>query len=172
MYVTGIFQDFVKYQLTVRENIGFGNLNLMHKDNFLFNATLKAGAKEVILSLPRKLNEQLGTFFNNGIDLSTGQWQKIALSRMFLRDAEVYFLDEPTASLDPIAELKIFEQFSNVTKNKTTITISHRLGSCKNADKILVLRNGFLIEQGTHEELMELDGYYASMYLSQAKWYK
>ncbi|KQO17408.1 ABC transporter ATP-binding protein [Paenibacillus sp. Leaf72] len=167
--VTSVFQDFVRYQLTLRENIGFGNVEKMDDEALLNNSINKAGLEKKIFK--KGFDTQLGTIFNGGVDLSIGQWQKISLSRAFISEAEIIILDEPTAALDPITEVEVFDKFLELSGDKTAIFITHRLGSCKSADNILVLDNGKLIEQGTHEELVKMNGEYAEMFKMQSEWY-
>jgi len=160
-----IFQDFTKYELTCRENIGLGNINLMDNDVKLQAAINKAYANETVDALPKGIDTQLGVWFSGGVQLSGGQWQKIALSRAFLRDADCYILDEPSASLDPVSEYEIFQRVSELTKGKISIFISHRLYNLRKiSSRILVLKDGQLTEQGTHEELMDLNGHYGYLY--------
>ncbi|ERI11804.1 ABC transporter, ATP-binding protein [Aneurinibacillus aneurinilyticus ATCC 12856] len=156
------------YQLSARENIMLGEKD----EERLEEAILKTGAHEIISLLPHGFDTQLGRLFEGGQDLPYGQWQKIAMSRAFFREAEVIFLDEPTSALDPKAEAEVFKNFMELTKEKTAIFISHRLGSCQSADLILVLKNGQLIEKGTHQELMSIDSVYSEMFNTESKWYK
>lgn len=166
-----VFQDFNRYFLTVRENVAFGNIEKIYDDASLYIAAGRAGIQKDVEKLIKGFDTELGRLFSSGHELSGGQWQKIALSRAFLRDAEILVLDEPTASLDPIAEANIFERFMDLADGKTAIFISHRLGSCKKADRILVLKNGEIVEAGTHDQLMSMNGEYNRMFTSQAKWY-
>lgn len=160
-----IFQDFNRYELTCRENIGLGNIDFINNDDKLNKAIERAYATEMINELPNGIDTQLGVWFKKGVQLSGGQWQRIALSRAFLRDAECYILDEPSSSLDPISEHEIFQRVSNLTKNKISILISHRLFNLgKISSSILVLKEGRLIEKGSHEELMKLKGHYKYLY--------
>ena len=165
-------QDFVRYQLTVRENVGFGDVEKMDDDSRVVHAMELGGAKEFVSELPKQLDTRLGKDFPESTDLSGGQWQRIATSRGFMRTPQVMVLDEPTASLDPLQEAEVFERFAKMAQGRTTIMVSHRLASCKLADRILVFSKGRLIEMGTHEELMALNGEYAAMYREQAKWYQ
>jgi ABC-type multidrug transport system fused ATPase/permease subunit len=167
-----IFQDFVKYQMTVRENIAFGQVEKIDDFEEIEKATKKADAEEFILKLPEKYENMLGTRFEGGTDLSLGQWQRIALARAFIRDSSVIILDEPTASLDAKAEYEIFKKFTELTKDKNTFLISHRFSTVRLADRIFVLERGKLLEQGTHEELLEQGGRYAEMFSLQAEGYK
>ena len=169
--VTAVFQDFVQYQLTACENIGIGRYKNMEDRQAIYNAAKKSGAHVFLSSLKNGYETELGPFFLDGQELSYGQWQKVAISRAFFRDAEIIVLDEPTASLDPLAEAALFNQFMELTEGKTSFFISHRLGSCRNADRILVLKDGCLVENGHHDELLSLNGTYAQMFSEQAKWY-
>lgn len=126
----------------------------------------------MLLSMKNGLSSTLGAEFNQGQELSGGQWQRIAIARALMRDADILILDEPTASLDPQAELDIFQHFHELSKGRTTITISHRLGPARLADQILVLSDGELIEQGNHKQLMNLNGEYWALFQSQAHWYQ
>ncbi|PWW07441.1 ATP-binding cassette subfamily B protein [Paenibacillus cellulosilyticus] len=169
--VTAVFQDFVRYQSTVRDNIGFGALDRLQDNSWLEVAASKSGANEIIESLPEQFDTMLGPMFEGGRELSQGQWQKIAISRAYFRDAELVVLDEPTASMDPMTEAAVFENFLQIAEGKTTLLISHRLGICKAVDHIIVMKHGRIVEQGTHEELLRLGGEYEQMYQVQSKWY-
>jgi ATP-binding cassette subfamily B protein len=169
--ITAVFQDFVRYQLTVRENIGFGSVNRLTDNGWLEAAAAKSGANEFIEGLQDGVDSWLGAMFDGGRELSQGQWQKIAISRAYFRDAEVVVLDEPTASMDPMTEASVYENFLRMAEGKTTLLISHRLGICKAVDLIFVMKKGQLVEQGTHEELLRQGGEYAQMYQIQSKWY-
>lgn len=171
--VSAVFQDFIRYQLTLRENIGFGDILSINNESQLEVAATKTGIDLISQRLPNGYDTQLGHEYEGGNELSQGQWQKIALSRSFFNvDAELVIYDEPTAALDPFAEAELFKQFSELVEGKTSIMISHRLGSCRNVDLILVLKEGHLVEQGTHEELIQLQGEYAKMYMAQSQWYE
>ncbi len=167
-----IFQDFGKYAVTVEENIQFGDV---HKDadrDAVIYAATQSSAKDYIEKLPDGYETPLMRIFEpNGIELSIGQWQKLAIARAFYADSEILILDEPTASLDAIAEQEIFNQFDQLREDKTTIFVSHRLSSATMADQIVVLENGCLIEHGTHEELMKQEGKYFELFSTQAKRY-
>jgi len=160
-----IFQDYNRYQMTCRENIGMGNLELMDDDLRIMDSIHKADADEVINNLHDGIDTSLGTWFNHGIELSGGQWQKIALARAFLRNADMYILDEPSSALDPLSEYEVFKKSSDLIKDKIGIFITHRLINVKkiSAD-VLVLKNGLLIEQGTHNELVSYNSYYRHLY--------
>lgn len=167
-----VFQDFVCYSLTACENVGFGDVERMGDQGCLEAAARRAGALELIEGLPDGWDTYLGRVFGNGVDPSIGQWQKLALARAFMRDAQVYILDEPTASLDAIAEREFYESVHELTRGKTTIFISHRFSTVRMADKIIVLDDGRIVEQGSHDELMAMDGHYAEMFNAQAERYR
>ncbi|MCY7487447.1 ABC transporter ATP-binding protein [Paenibacillus alvei] len=163
--VSAVFQDYVQYQLTVKENIMFddsdGNRDLRKA------SLIKTGLHDYVTQLPLGEDTLLGYQFAGGHELSIGQWQKLSLSRAFYKNSELIILDEPTASLDPFAEEMLFKTIDDLTKDKTTIFISHRLSSCRYADKIVVLDNGTLSEVGSHSELLCRDGLYKKMYATQ-----
>ncbi|HEX6290702.1 MAG TPA: ABC transporter ATP-binding protein [Herpetosiphonaceae bacterium] len=167
-----IFQDFVRYHATVRENIGFGQIDAMSDDRRIISAAERGGADEVVARLPDAYDTMLGAWFEKGQELSGGQWQKIALSRAFMRDGEVLVLDEPTAALDAEREYEIFQRFRELTDGKIALLISHRFSTVRMADRIVVLENGQLTELGTHQELLVLDGTYAKLFNMQAAGYR
>jgi ATP-binding cassette subfamily B protein len=169
---SAVFQDFYQYHLTVRENIAFGNLERADDRAAIERAAQLSGADGVVASLPNGYDTLLGKAFEDGTDLSVGQWQKIAVARAYMRDARVLVLDEPTAALDAKAEVGIYRQFRDASQGKTSLLISHRLGSARLADRIIVLANGRISEQGSHAELMARGGQYATMLGIQAKWYQ
>jgi len=166
-----IFQDFVRYHLTARENIGFGQLEYVDDAERIGRAADKGGAAPVIEKLPNNYETLLGRTFEQSVDLSGGEWQKLALGRAFMREAQVLILDEPTAALDALAEYEVYKRFAELTAEKTTIFISHRFSTVRMAQQILVLENGQLIEEGTHTELMARNGQYAKMFTTQAERY-
>jgi len=166
-----IFQDYVHYLLTVRENIALGKVERLDDAEAIRQVAATSGADEFISKLQNGWETEVGAGFFGGQELSGGQWQKIALSRALFKDAEIIILDEPTAALDPIAEADLLRKFVDIAKNKTAIFITHRLGSCKSVDRILVLKDGRLVEEGSHQQLMDMDGEYAYMFRSQAQWY-
>lgn len=170
-HVTAVFQDFVQYPFTAKENIAIGQIDKLPDMNAIRASAAKSGADEFIHSLRNGYDTEIGPFYLGGQDLSYGQWQKIAISRAFIRNADVIVLDEPTASIDPLAEVAVYERFLELAEGKTAIFISHRLGSCRYADRILVMKEGQLVECGSHEELLSLNGEYAHMFRMQAKWY-
>jgi ATP-binding cassette, subfamily B, bacterial len=168
-----IFQDYNRYQLKVGENIGVGDITAIGEAARWAEAAEKGQAAEFIETLPERYETQLGRWFNNGQELSGGQWQRIALARAFMRrNAEILVLDEPTSSMDTQTEAEIFEYFSALTRDKIAILISHRFSTVRRADSIVVLDGGRIIEQGSHEELLALDGRYAQLFELQARAYR
>ena len=167
-----VFQDFVRYETTVRENIVFGWLEGRDDTRALAATVARSGADEVVAALPDGLDTPLGKEFHTGVDLSVGQWQKLAIARAYFRPADILILDEPASALDAKAEAAVYEHFARMAEASTVLLISHRLGSCRIADRILVLRDGALVEQGTHAELLAADGEYAVLYRLQAAWYR
>jgi ATP-binding cassette subfamily B protein len=167
-----IFQDYVQYNLTVRENIRLGNIRLDPQDERIINAARHAGADAFVAGLPKGYDTVLGKWFEDGEELSVGEWQKIALARAFLRDAPLLVLDEPTSAMDANAEYELFRQFSRLAENRTAILISHRFSTVRMADYIYVLAHGRIIEQGSHDELMHIGGTYARMFEIQARQYR
>jgi ATP-binding cassette subfamily B protein len=168
-----VFQDFNRYHLTVRENVGFGSTEHMDDETRLGRAIEQGGATEVLQSLSKGVDTQLGRWFKDGTELSGGQWQKIALARAFMReDASVLILDEPTAALDAEAEHAVFERFRMLSKGRTTFVVSHRFPTVRMADRILVLDGGRVIEEGSHAELLAHRGKYAKMFELQAAGYQ
>lgn len=169
--VSAVFQDYTKYDMTIRENIAFGNLKKLNTDLEIKKAAKLGMIDEKIGQLHDGLDTRLGTIYGDGSNLSEGQWQKLNLARLFLSEAGLLVLDEPTAAMDAKAESELYETFLNLSKKKSCILISHRLGSTKICDRILVLSNGKILEQGSHKELMRNDGMYARMYEAQSSWY-
>lgn len=168
-----IFQDFSRYQFAVGENIGAGDVRYFDDEERWKTAADKGMSDTFIKNLPAGYSTQLGKWFKDGQELSGGQWQKIALSRAFMRtEADILVLDEPTAAMDAAAEANIFEHFRNLTKNRIAILISHRFSTVRMASQIVVIENGRIIERGTHQELMTLDGHYAGLFSLQAAGYK
>jgi ATP-binding cassette subfamily B protein len=169
--LAAVFQDYASFQLTARENIGFGDLARLHDGAALARAATRAGIGDLLAALPKGPDTCLGRQFGD-TDLSGGQWQRVALARAFLRDADLLVLDEPTAALDPLAELALFERFAELVAGRTAVMISHRLGIARLADRVLVLQDGRVVETGSHAELVAADGVYARLFAAQAQWYR
>jgi ATP-binding cassette, subfamily B, bacterial len=167
-----IFQDFVRYQLTARENIGFGQIGQLENATRVAHAAERGGADDVVAELPGGMETMLGRWFQNGHELSGGQWQKIALSRAFMRDGEVLVLDEPTAALDAEREYEIFQRFRELTEGKIAVLISHRFSTVRMADQIAVVEGGHISELGSHAELLAQGGTYARLFEMQAEGYR
>lgn len=170
--VGALFQDFIKYQFSFKENVFFGDLSKVKDEKVLMDAIKKSGAFSYLKNLPDSLDQTVGKMFEGGIDLSGGQWQKLALARAFFRNAPVLILDEPTSAIDAKAEYEIFENVQKLQKDKTVIIISHRFSTVRNADRILVLENGKIIEEGDHKKLMKKKGLYSELFNIQAQGYK
>ena len=167
-----IFQDFVRYHLPARENIGFGQIEALDSIERIVDAARKSGAHVVIEDLPDGYETMLGRWFHDGHELSMGQWQKIALARAFMRNAEILVLDEPTASVDAQTEYEIFRQFQKLTEGKMAILISHRFSTVRMADRIVVIEEGRIAEMGSHDELLRREGIYARLFGMQAEGYR
>ncbi len=167
-----IFQDFVRYHLTAGENIGVGQVADMTDRARIAAAARRSGADEVVAGLPDGYGQLIGRRFKTGVDLSGGQWQKIAIARAYMRDAQVMILDEPTAALDARAEFEVFQRFRELSDKRTAVLISHRFSSVRMADRILVLAEGRLEASGTHAELMAQGGRYAELFELQAAGYR
>ena len=167
-----IFQDFVRYHRPVRENIGFGQIDALDDVERIAAAARKSGAHAVVDELPDGYETMLGRWFHDGHELSLGQWQKIALARAFMRDAEILVLDEPTASVDARTEYEIFQNFKALTDGKMAILISHRFSTVRMADRIAVIQDGRIAELGTHDELLRRRGTYAELFSMQAEGYR
>ena len=171
-YFGVIFQDFVKFELTLRENIAMGEISEIDDQERIEGAAQKSLADQVVGELPFGYDQQLGKRFKQGKDLSGGQWQKIAIARAYMKDAEVLILDEPTSALDARAETEAFNRFIKLTEGKTALIISHRFSTVRIADRIMVLKDGAVLEIGTHEELMENNKLYSELFNLQAAGYK
>ncbi|MCA1584269.1 MAG: ATP-binding cassette domain-containing protein, partial [Acidobacteria bacterium] len=167
-----IFQDFMRYELTARQNIAVGRIDALDNGAEIELAARKSLANAVISRLPNGYQQQLGRRFEGGVDLSGGEWQKLALARAYLRDAQLLVLDEPTAALDAPSEFEVFRRFSELTTGKMALLISHRFSTVRMADRIVVLSNGRIGEQGSHRELLTLGGRYAEMFELQAASYR
>jgi len=169
--VAAVFQDYATFQITARESIGFGDLAGLADDARLREAAQRADIDDLIAGLPGGFDAYLGREFGE-TDLSGGQWQRIALARAFFRDADLLVLDEPTAALDPLAELALFERFAELAAGRTAIMISHRLGAARLADRVIVLQEGAIVEEGHHDTLVAKGGVYAALFAAQAQWYR
>lgn len=167
-----LFQDFNKYEHTAKENIYFGKVQGPMDLKKIVEAAVSSGANQMIREFDKGYEQMLGRTFEEGMELSGGQWQKIALARAFFRNAPVLVLDEPTASIDAKAESEIFNRVEKLSKDKTVIIISHRFSTVRNADKIYVVDNGKIVESGTHQQLMKIDGQYTTLFKLQAKGYQ
>jgi ATP-binding cassette subfamily B protein len=162
----------VRYHLTAGENIGVGQIDDMDNRARIDAAARRSGADEVIAGLPMGYDQLVGRRFKTGVDLSGGQWQKIAIARAYMRDAQVMILDEPTAALDARSEFEVFERFKELSDDRTAVLISHRFSSVRMADRILVLAEGRLEASGTHEQLLAQGGRYAELFELQAAGYR
>lgn len=166
-----VFQDFVKYDITLQENIGVGDIEGLHDKERIATAIHKAKLGDLLAQLPNGMHSVLGRTFTGGVDLSGGQWQRIAIARAFMANKRIMILDEPTSQLDPMAESEIYSDFSSMVDGKTAILITHRLGATTIADRILVLEQGRIVQSGPHSELLQEPGLYAQMYENQKQWY-
>lgn len=167
-----VYQDFAKYSISIKDNIALGDVSSDYLDEQIEEIANKVGLYEMVLNLKYGIETLLGKIHNDGQDLSGGQWQKVAIARSLISRAPIKIFDEPTSALDPISESQIYYEFEKLMKGKTTIFISHRLGSTKLADEIMVLDSGRVVEQGTHDELMNKNGKYARMFETQRRWYQ
>ena len=167
-----IFQDFVRYHLTASENIAVGRIEAREDHERIVESARRSLAERVIERLPERYNQRIGRWFRHGTNLSGGEWQKIALARAYMRDAELLILDEPTAALDARAEHQIFRRFVELTQGKCAVLISHRFSTVRMADRILVLHEGNLLEEGSHKELLEKGGQYSELFSLQASGYR
>jgi ATP-binding cassette subfamily B protein len=167
-----IFQDFMRFEMTARENIAVGRVDQPYQDSDIELAAHKSLADTVVTKLAGGYDQMLGRRFEGGVELSGGEWQKMALARAYLRDAQLLILDEPTAALDARSELEVFERFAELTQGKMALLISHRFSTVRMADRIVVLSGGRLIEEGNHQQLIDKNGLYASMFEMQAASYR
>jgi ATP-binding cassette, subfamily B, bacterial len=170
--ISVILQDYARYHTTARENIWFGDVALPQADPRIMEAARQSGADRVIAKLPMGYETVLGKWFEDGEELSAGEWQKVALARAFLRESRIIVLDEPTSSLDAGAEYEVFQNFDRLAEGRTVILISHRFSTVRMADRIFVLENGGIADSGTHEELIRRAGTYAQLFESQARHYR
>ena len=170
--VSVIFQDYSQYQFSARQNIWVGNIDLPEDSEAVVDAARASGADEVIGGLRHGYETMLGKWFEDGEELSIGEWQKVALARAFVRDAQVLVFDEPTSALDPTAEWKAFEHIRELAQGRAVVLISHRFSTVRTADRIHILEHGRIVESGSHDELVALDGKYARMYEVQARAYR
>lgn len=170
--ITVIFQDYIRYNLSARENIWLGNTEATPSDERIETAAKRSGADQIVSGLPRGYDTFVGHWFEDGQELSVGEWQKLALARAFFRDAQVVVLDEPTSAMDAVAEHEVFHAFRRMIQGRTAILISHRFSTVKMADRIFVLEGGCIVESGSHEELVRLGGTYARMFEAQARSYR
>ncbi len=170
--ISVVFQNFGKYEESIRKNITVSQSRKKTEDDFLYSLLKEVGLYELVNGFENKLDEPIGVFSKTGKNLSGGQWQKLALARALNKNnAHIMILDEPTAAMDPIAETELYRKFSTITQNKTTILISHRLGITQLVDRILVFKDGMIVENGSHEKLMSIKGIYYNMYNEQSKYY-
>jgi ATP-binding cassette subfamily B protein len=162
----------MRYEMTARENIAVGRIEVQHTPNEIEYAAEKSLASGVIARLAGGYDQMLGRRFETGVDLSGGEWQKLALARAYLRDAQLLILDEPTAALDARSEFEVFERFAELTEDKMALLISHRFSTVRMADRIVVLEGGRLVEEGSHSQLIAVGGRYAAMFEMQAASYR
>ena len=170
--VSIIFQDYMRFQLPAGENIAIGNIEGVDDQASIEKSALKSLADTVIEKLPEKYRQMLGKRFRGGVELSGGEWQKIALARAYMGDSQLMILDEPTSALDARAENEVFIRFAELMEGKSAVLISHRFSTVRMADRILFLENGELLELGSHEELMNQQGKYSKLFNLQARGYK
>jgi ATP-binding cassette subfamily B protein len=167
-----IFQDYLRYQMTMAQNIAVGNIDKLGDRELIEAAARQSLAAALAERLPARYDQELGRRFRGGVELSGGEWQKVALARAYMRDAQLLILDEPTAAMDARAEYEVFQRFAELTKGRTAVLISHRFSTVRMADRILVLEKGEMLEVGSHEELLALGGRYAELFDLQASGYR
>jgi ATP-binding cassette subfamily B protein len=167
-----IFQDYLRYQMSLSQNIAVGNISRKEDRELIERSARQSLADVLAEKLPGRYDQELGRRFRQGVELSGGEWQKVALARAYMRDAQLLILDEPTAALDARAEYEVFERFSDLTRGRTAVLISHRFSTVRMADRILVLEKGELLEIGSHEELLQMKGRYAELFHLQAQGYR
>jgi ATP-binding cassette subfamily B protein len=166
-----VFQDFVKYSFTLKENVAVGDIDKLNDATAVNAAMRKANVDKFAETLSNGEDTLLGRDFKGGVDISGGQWQRIAIARAFMGDKPIMILDEPTSQLDPMAESKIYGEFAEMSSGKTALFITHRLGSTAITDRILVISGGKVTQEGTHEQLIASGGLYADMWNAQKQWY-
>lgn len=167
-----IFQDYIRYQMTVSQNIAVGNIDEKENRDLIIRSATKSLADTLVQRLAGQYDQALGKRFNQGVELSGGEWQKIALARAYMKEAQLLILDEPTAALDARAEYEVFQRFAELTKGKTAVLISHRFSTVRMADRILVLDKGEIVEMGSHQDLIAKSGRYAELFNLQAMGYQ
>ncbi len=167
-----IFQDFIRYQMTIAQNISVGNVEEKANMDRIVQSANKSMADQLIDRFDKKYDQALGRRFNEGIELSGGEWQKIALARAYMKDAQLLILDEPTSALDARAEYEVFKRFTDLTKGKMAVLISHRFSTVRMADRIVMLENGQVHDIGSHQELLSRNGKYAELFTLQAEGYQ
>jgi ATP-binding cassette subfamily B protein len=167
-----VYQDFAKYYMSLYDNLAIADIDNPDNHAQAVKAIELVGLSDVVTKLKNGMDMSLGKIVKDGVDISGGEWQRVAMARIVMSDAPLKILDEPTAALDPISESSVYHNFKQISKGKTTIFISHRLGSTKLADIIYVLANGKIIESGCHSALMADNGLYYDMFNSQAEWYR
>ena len=172
MHIAVAYKDFARFSLTLRENIVVGAVAVGDGDGQVEKAARLSGADEVAGRLEHGYDTQLTRRFEGGVDLSGGEWQKVALARSFMRDAAIVILDEPTSALDADAEYRLFERFRELARGKTALIISHRFSTVRMADQIVVLEDGCIVESGSHADLLKMGGRYASLFEMQAGRYR
>jgi ATP-binding cassette subfamily B protein len=171
-HVGVIFQDYLRYQMTMAQNIAVGNIDKQSDRELIEAAARQSLAHALAERLPARYDQELGRRFRSGVELSGGEWQKVALARAYMRDAQLLILDDPTAALDARAEYEVFQRFAELTAGRTAVLISHRFSTVRMADRILVLEKGEMLEAGSHEELLRAGGRYAELFDLQASGYR